>query len=50
MDAAGDGQGQGGDAAEKRRATLRRGAASLTATACRAEFRHHGRPAREGAR
>jgi hypothetical protein len=36
--------------AEKRQATLRCGAASLTATACRASFRHHGGPAREEAR
>ncbi|WP_370745928.1 DUF6380 family protein [Streptomyces sp. LUP30] len=50
MDAAGDELGQGGASAEKRHATLRRGAASLTATACGAEFKHHGRPAREGAR
>ncbi|MGR6974097.1 DUF6380 family protein [Streptomyces cynarae] len=35
---------------EKRQATLRCGAASLTATACRASFKHHGGPAREEAR
>ncbi|MEU5635970.1 DUF6380 family protein [Streptomyces rishiriensis] len=50
MDAAGDELGGGDTAGEKRRATLRCGAASLTATACGAEFKHHGRPAREGAR
>ncbi|MER7104138.1 DUF6380 family protein [Streptomyces humidus] len=33
-----------------RHATLRCGAASLTATVRGAEFRHHDRPAREGAR
>ncbi|MEV6738159.1 DUF6380 family protein [Streptomyces sp. NPDC051104] len=37
-------------ASEKRQATLRCGAASLTATACRASFKHHGGPAREEAR
>jgi hypothetical protein len=50
MDAAGDGTGQDDTAGEKRRATLRCGAASLTATESGAEFKHHGRPAREGAR
>ncbi|MEU4876377.1 DUF6380 family protein [Streptomyces sp. NPDC021608] len=50
MDAAGDGHGRGGAAGEKRRATLRCGAASLTATARGAQFKHHGGPAREGAR
>ncbi|MGW0945344.1 DUF6380 family protein [Streptomyces sp. NPDC002623] len=50
MDAAGDTVGQGDSTGEKRRATLRCGAASLTATACGAKFKHHGRPAREGAR
>ncbi|MFD7133358.1 DUF6380 family protein [Streptomyces sp. NPDC059894] len=39
----GDGTG------EKRHATLRRGAASLTATACRAPFPRHGGRAGEGA-
>ncbi|MFD0502810.1 DUF6380 family protein [Streptomyces chiangmaiensis] len=37
----------GDAAAEKRQATLRCGAASLTATACRAWFKHHGGPAGE---
>ncbi|MGW2046164.1 DUF6380 family protein [Streptomyces sp. NPDC001858] len=50
MDASGDKLGQGDSTGEKRRATLRCGAASLTATASGAEFKHHGRPAREGAR
>ncbi|MFF3906829.1 DUF6380 family protein [Streptomyces sp. NPDC001848] len=35
---------------EKRQATLRCGAASLTATARRASFKHHGGPAREETR
>ncbi|MGW3493495.1 DUF6380 family protein [Streptomyces sp. NPDC001020] len=35
---------------EKRQATLRSGAASLTETARRASFNHHGGPAGEGAR
>ncbi|WP_374385356.1 DUF6380 family protein [Streptomyces sp. D2-8] len=35
---------------EKRRATLRRGAASLTETAGRAAFEQHARAAGEGAR
>ena len=39
-----------GDAiGEKRQATLRCGAASLTAAACRASFKHHGGPAGEEA-
>ncbi|MGQ4402935.1 DUF6380 family protein [Streptomyces hayashii] len=50
MEAAGDGLGRGDTVAEKRHATLRCGAASLTATACGAEFKHQGRPARKGAR
>ncbi|MEV1061940.1 DUF6380 family protein [Streptomyces sp. NPDC050263] len=50
MDAADDKVDQGDSTCEKRHATLRCGAASLTATACGAEFKHHGRPAREGAR
>ncbi|MEV5476197.1 DUF6380 family protein [Streptomyces sp. NPDC052207] len=41
---------QGDAGAEKRQATPRRGAASLTATACRAWFKHHGGPAGEDAR
>ncbi|WP_329332482.1 DUF6380 family protein [Streptomyces sp. NBC_00663] len=40
-----------GDAARgKRQATLRQGVASLTATAGRAPFNHHGGRAGEGAR
>ncbi|MCN9241616.1 hypothetical protein NGF19_12570 [Streptomyces sp. RY43-2] len=35
---------------EKRQATLRCGAASLTETARRASFKHHGGPAGEAAR
>jgi hypothetical protein len=34
---------------EKWQATLRSGAASLAATACRASFKHHGGPAGEDA-
>ncbi|MEU6064126.1 MULTISPECIES: DUF6380 family protein [Streptomyces] len=41
---------QGDSTGEKRHATLRCGAASLTATACRAPFNQHGGHAREGAR
>ncbi|MEU0117115.1 DUF6380 family protein [Streptomyces bobili] len=41
---------QGRTAGEKRHATLRRGAASLTATAGRAEFDRHGGRTGEGAR
>ena len=41
---------QGDFNGEKRQATLRCGAASLTATACRASFKHHRRPAGEEAR
>ncbi|MER6564368.1 DUF6380 family protein [Streptomyces sp. NPDC001027] len=50
MDVPGDGVGHGDATGEKRCATLRCGAASLTATACGAAFKHQGRPAREGAR
>lgn len=50
MDAAGDTVGQGDGIGEKRHATLRCGAASLTATTGGAAFKHHGRSAREGAR
>ncbi|WP_219925804.1 MULTISPECIES: DUF6380 family protein [Streptomyces] len=42
--------GHGDAAPGKRRATLRSATASLTATACRAPFHHHGRAAGEGAR
>ncbi|WP_374701493.1 DUF6380 family protein [Streptomyces maremycinicus] len=49
MEATGDKVGQGDSTGEKRHATLRCGAASLTATASGAEFTHHGRSAREGA-
>ncbi|WP_406005686.1 DUF6380 family protein [Streptomyces sp. NBC_00637] len=49
MDATGDDVGQGDPTGEKRHATLRCGAASLTATAGGAECEHHGRSAREGA-
>lgn len=42
--------GQGDSADEKRHATLRSQVASLTATACRAPFDHHGAAAGEGAR
>lgn len=41
---------QGDPAGEKRHATLRRPAASQTATARRGAFTHHGRAAGEGAR
>lgn len=41
---------QGDGTGEKRCATLRRGAASLTATARRAECKRHGRRTGEGAR
>ncbi|MFE7650545.1 DUF6380 family protein [Streptomyces phaeoluteigriseus] len=51
MDPRGDNDVDQGDAAgEKRHATLRRGAASLTATARRAEFDRHGGRTGEGAR
>ncbi|MGW7380879.1 DUF6380 family protein [Streptomyces olivochromogenes] len=40
----------GDSTGEKRHATLRCGAASLTATACRAVFNQHGGPARKDAR
>ncbi|MFE9095666.1 DUF6380 family protein [Streptomyces sp. NPDC007264] len=40
---------QGDSTVEKRHATLRCGAASLSATACRASFKHHGGPAGEEA-
>ncbi|MEV8031561.1 DUF6380 family protein [Streptomyces sp. NPDC086182] len=42
--------GQGDSADEKWHATLRGRVASLTATACRAPFDHHGAAAGEGAR
>ncbi|MET9897298.1 DUF6380 family protein [Streptomyces sp. NPDC006446] len=45
-----DNMGQGDSIGEKRRATLRSRAASLTATACRASFNQHGAAAGEGAR
>ncbi|MFI9828551.1 DUF6380 family protein [Streptomyces sp. NPDC051913] len=41
---------QGDATREKRQATLRQGAASLTATADRAPFKHRGGRAGEGAR
>ncbi|MER6352703.1 DUF6380 family protein [Streptomyces sp. NPDC001634] len=41
---------QGDSTGEKRQATLRCGAASLTATTRRASFKHHGGPAGEEAR
>ncbi|MFG3515085.1 DUF6380 family protein [Streptomyces bobili] len=51
MDPRGDDAREQGDAAgEKRHATLRRGAASLTATVGRAEFDRHGGRTGEGAR
>ncbi|MEU1183388.1 DUF6380 family protein [Streptomyces sp. NPDC005820] len=56
MGAVGDTVGQGDAAGEsagtdgKRHATLRCGAASLSATARRAQFTYHGRAAGEGAR
>ncbi|WP_367881068.1 DUF6380 family protein [Streptomyces sp. P3] len=50
MDVPGDHVDRGDVTAEKRCATLRCGAASLTATACGAAFRHRGRPAQKGAR
>ncbi|WP_405915508.1 MULTISPECIES: DUF6380 family protein [unclassified Streptomyces] len=40
---------QGDSSGEKRHATLRGRAASLTATACRAPFNHHGAAVGEGA-
>ncbi|MEW2049345.1 DUF6380 family protein [Streptomyces sp. NPDC051445] len=49
MAATGDEAGRCDSGGEKRHATLRCGAASLTATASGAAFKHHGRPAREGA-
>ncbi|MET7779458.1 DUF6380 family protein [Streptomyces sp. NPDC005388] len=45
-----DNMGQGDSTGEKRHATLRRRAASLTAMACRAPFNHRGAAAGEGAR
>ncbi|MFF4349363.1 DUF6380 family protein [Streptomyces sp. NPDC001530] len=45
-----DNLGQGDSTGEKRQATLRSRVASLTATACRARFNHHGTAAGEGAR
>ncbi|WP_406502203.1 DUF6380 family protein [Streptomyces sp. NBC_00500] len=41
---------QGDSTGEKRHATLRGRVASLTATACRAPFKHRGTAAGEGAR
>ncbi|WP_373306638.1 DUF6380 family protein [Streptomyces spinoverrucosus] len=41
---------QGDTGGEKRQATLRGGAASLTATACQGASTRHGRCAGEGAR
>ncbi|MFF3935730.1 DUF6380 family protein [Streptomyces phaeofaciens] len=49
MDTVGDTMGRGDATGEKRHATLRSGAASLTATARRAGFTHHGGYAGEGA-
>ncbi|WP_443064515.1 DUF6380 family protein [Streptomyces sp. NBC_00582] len=46
----GDAAGEPAGTEEKRHATLRCGAASLSATARRAEFTYHGRAAGEGAR
>ncbi|WP_373294458.1 DUF6380 family protein [Streptomyces albiflavescens] len=45
-----DNLGQGESIGEKRHATLRGRVASLTATACRARFNHHGGFLGEGAR
>ncbi|MFE0514503.1 DUF6380 family protein [Streptomyces sp. NPDC058964] len=45
-----DNTAQGDCTGEKRHATLRCGAASLTATACRALFNQHGGRARKDAR
>ncbi|MEW2161788.1 DUF6380 family protein [Streptomyces sp. NPDC007084] len=45
-----DNMGQGDTAGEKRQATLRTPSASLTATARRAWFDHHGAAPGEGAR
>ncbi|MFI6488919.1 DUF6380 family protein [Streptomyces sp. NPDC050564] len=45
-----DNLGQGDSTDEKRQATLRQRLASLTATACRARFNHHGGFQGEGAR
>ncbi|MDQ0687678.1 hypothetical protein QF032_006724 [Streptomyces achromogenes] len=50
MDVPGDDGNRGDATEEKRWATLRCGAASLTATACGAAFKRHGRPAQKGAR
>jgi hypothetical protein len=50
MDVPGKDVDHGDATGEKRRATLRCGAASLTATTRGAACKHHGRPAREGAR
>ncbi|MFJ9589410.1 DUF6380 family protein [Streptomyces acidicola] len=44
------GPDQGGSIGERRHATLRRPAASQTATACRGSLKHHGHGAGEGAR
>ncbi|WP_407698795.1 DUF6380 family protein [Streptomyces acidicola] len=46
----GPGPDQGGSIGERRHATLRRPAASQTATACRGSLKHHGHGAGEGAR
>ncbi|MFJ8107785.1 DUF6380 family protein [Streptomyces sp. NPDC096132] len=46
----GDAAGENAGTTEKRHATLRNGAASLTATTRRAEFTYHGGTAGEGAR
>ncbi|MEV6587311.1 DUF6380 family protein [Streptomyces acidicola] len=43
-------QAPGGSIGERRHATLRRPAASQTATACRGSLKHHGHGAGEGAR
>ncbi|MFH8799121.1 DUF6380 family protein [Streptomyces sp. NPDC017936] len=50
MDTRGDTAGRGERTGEKRRATLRCGAASLTATARRGACRRHGGRAGEDAR
>ncbi|WP_373305054.1 DUF6380 family protein [Streptomyces bluensis] len=41
---------QGGSPGERRHATLRRPAASQTATACRGSLKYHGHGAGEGTR
>ncbi|MET9504796.1 DUF6380 family protein [Streptomyces sp. NPDC006622] len=50
MDPRGDGADRGDAAGGERRATPRRGAASLTATVGRAEFHGHAGRAEKGAR